>query len=529
MTTTATEWLAANIDAMLEAPAHGLGMDIVIVSTSSTAQAAYWQRRLEATRGEVAATAATVLAVHEDWPGGAGNGLGTLYAIQQAAILARERYGLDLMGRLHHGAAIALYHTAGKGTRLAPLPGSEANNKPGVKLPGLVHIDGQATPITILEAVIRQTAIYAPSRGGRISVFWGDQIFIPSCDPAYTPRHHADILCRLAPMPSAADWAARGLHKYGLIAVDAAGDARQVEKIDHATASALIAGGKLAVDGGIGVSLGSFSMSGALTEALLLNFRQELERRETKLDTDPHFWMPLTLDLATYRDMMAAKGADPDIATGHYHRMQTIGRELRDADAACGLFGAVDIGEEAAWWDYGQLAHYQRCNLRLLDSDPEAAAMRRFFGIAERQADSRFGLALDADRASILIGCRIGGGRVRRSVLVGVTASAVDLDGSVAIACAAPAIAGRGVLYYNVASAEPLSLAPGQVRADAFLPPDDQLCLHSHVERHGGDDWHQTLPGNPCSYADLHGRNQAVDPQAAEGLAADRRRQAHDP
>ena len=29
----------------------------------------------------------------------------------------------------------ALYHTAGKGTRLAPLPGAENNNKPGVKLP----------------------------------------------------------------------------------------------------------------------------------------------------------------------------------------------------------------------------------------------------------------------------------------------------------------------------------------------------------------------------------------------------------
>jgi hypothetical protein len=26
----------------------------------------------------------------------------------------------------------ALYHTAGKGTRLAPLPASENNNKPGV-------------------------------------------------------------------------------------------------------------------------------------------------------------------------------------------------------------------------------------------------------------------------------------------------------------------------------------------------------------------------------------------------------------
>ena len=31
----------------------------------------------------------------------------------------------------HDGKAVAIYHTAGKGTRLAPLPGAENNNKPG--------------------------------------------------------------------------------------------------------------------------------------------------------------------------------------------------------------------------------------------------------------------------------------------------------------------------------------------------------------------------------------------------------------
>ena len=31
----------------------------------------------------------------------------------------------------HAGKSVAIYHTAGKGTRLAPLPGAENNNKPG--------------------------------------------------------------------------------------------------------------------------------------------------------------------------------------------------------------------------------------------------------------------------------------------------------------------------------------------------------------------------------------------------------------
>lgn len=76
-----------------------------------------------------------VLAVSEDWnaAGGAGNGLGTLYAFQKAQTLAKQAFGLDLLQALLDGqVSAALYHTAGKGTRMAPLPASENNNKPGV-------------------------------------------------------------------------------------------------------------------------------------------------------------------------------------------------------------------------------------------------------------------------------------------------------------------------------------------------------------------------------------------------------------
>jgi len=60
-------------------------------------------------------------------------------------------------------------------TRLAPLPGGENNNKPGVKLPATLTVGGERVPLTILEAVLKQTGVYAPMRKGRLSVFWGDQ------------------------------------------------------------------------------------------------------------------------------------------------------------------------------------------------------------------------------------------------------------------------------------------------------------------------------------------------------------------
>ena len=192
------------------------GFDVIIVCCSNLAAERFWQARLSETATEVTGCASTiVLAVHEDWNGGAGNGLGTLYAFQKACAKAAESGHGDLLAKLKGGAAMAIYHTAGKGTRMAPLPGAENNNKPGVKLSALVkvgsgtltrpqpnpnhnprpavlqcrrtnphpnpdpdsnQVGGEQRPLTILEAVVRQTSSYARVRKGRCSVFWGDQV-----------------------------------------------------------------------------------------------------------------------------------------------------------------------------------------------------------------------------------------------------------------------------------------------------------------------------------------------------------------
>ena len=84
--------------------------------------------------------------------------LGTLYAFQKAANIVKEKHNIDILAKLITGElSVGLYHTAGKGTRLAPLPGAENNNKPGVKLPATTSVSGKLVPMTILEAVIKQT------------------------------------------------------------------------------------------------------------------------------------------------------------------------------------------------------------------------------------------------------------------------------------------------------------------------------------------------------------------------------------
>ena len=150
-----------------------------------------------------------------------------MYAFEKAARLAKELHSLNIDAELKAGRiSVGLFHTAGKGTRLAPLPGAENNNKPGVKLPTTVQIGGEFLPVSILEAVIKQTGCYAKSRLGRLSVFWGDQVFIPTVSVEYTTAYHADILCSLGPMMTEAVWKEKGMDKYGLIAQTAAGAAQ---------------------------------------------------------------------------------------------------------------------------------------------------------------------------------------------------------------------------------------------------------------------------------------------------------------
>lgn len=227
--------------------------------------------------------------------------------------MAKDHHNTDIENDLKLGKiSVGLFHTAGKGTRMAPLPGAENNNKPGVKLPAAVTVNGKSTPITILESVIKQTGCYAKSRPGRLSVFWGDQVFIPTVPIEYHVTHHADILCSLGPMMSETEWKEKGMEKYGLIAVAAKGTA-QVEKVDHPTAVKLLT--SLGEINSVGASLGSFSLSSMLLFMLLEEFSVELEEKKGKLDSDPHLWMPMTLEKESYLQLMGQKG---DISTSNF-------------------------------------------------------------------------------------------------------------------------------------------------------------------------------------------------------------------
>jgi hypothetical protein len=502
------------------------GFDVVIICCSSASQANYWQRRLEAGRGVVVPSQAVVVAVDEDWPGGAGNALGTLYAFHKA-VKARP----EIDGLIRSGRSVGLYHTAGKGTRLAPLPGAENNNKPGVKLPATIPIGGKQTAITILEGVIKQTGCYAKSRRGRLSVFWGDQIFIPTVAVDYEVEYHADILCSLGEMPSEEEWIAKGMDKYGLIAKSTAKEGRsrgaQVEKVSHATAKKLLA--DLGDIDKVGPSLGSFSVSSSLLFTLLEEFASELASKKGKYDSDPHLWMPMTLSKESYLQIMAQKNVPAEVSGLHFDRIAAMMTRFHSnsANNTLGVFGPVDVGQDLFWWDYGLLSLFQKNTQLVLQNSVEAAMMREFFGINASVFNSfvgnidfclKSGAGVDY---SCVNSSFIGSGSIENCVLVNVKCNNIRAKNAILINVTADSIdAQDGSIAYNVidTSAEGVRLEQGQVRVGVFRPDGSCETVRSAMSIDGGKKWEEVVAGNNYTFDQIYQLNSDVDPLALERI-----------
>jgi hypothetical protein len=513
--------LEENISKMNHCSCPGYGMDIIIISTTTPQQEKYWEKRLLKMQGHIVRSDTIVLAVVEDWPSRAGNGLGTLYAYQKAREKALKLYHIDIFEKQKEGASIAIYHTAGQGTRLAPLTTSEYSIKPAVKLPCLIGDDEVPHLLTLLEAVIKQTSIYASSRRGRLAVFWGDQIFIPEKSSDYTPMHHIDIMALIGKMPSREKWKEHDMDNYGLIAIDQNGEGIAIDKSNYDTILSLIEDKIICVEGGIGKSLGNFSLSSEMTFALLQEFSEELERKEKPMDSDPHFWMPTTLDRDTYLMLLKRKNVPRDIAEKHYDRMQSFKKNFITQHSHLGYFGALDTGEYGCWWDYGTIDSYYKNTMKLTGKGQETTLMRLFYNLPlefiARSTDE-----LEVDETSCLVNSTIRSGRVKNSILIGVQADHLDISDSILLNVSVKNLQGQKCLLYNVFEEEPLIFDEGTIRADVFLPNHHkQIKLTTFQGRDGKADWYTRLPWNHLSYEDMYEITISTDLENAHKFAHD--------
>ena len=469
------------IDAMHGCVARGGGPDVIIVVSSTREEADFWDRRLHETKGLICGPDTRIFCVDEDWPGGAGNLLGTLYAFNKAS----EKHGGGLAEELAAGRSIHMYHTAGKGTRLYPLPAVEYGSKPAVKLPRMLETEAGALPITILEAVIFQTAVFARSRSGRISVWWGDQVFIPSVSIDIPPKFHAEIVTQVLTISP-------DMESYGLILPGPGGAIESLREKQSWEAILELVG-----EGGVaGKSIGSFSLSSALLEALLAEFDAELSERTGKLDSDPHLWQPAT----TKRSDYVRRGGEG----AYWDRISAFKDGFLEGNREKGYLGYVDIGEGSLWWDFGSTGKLFANLIKLVScGGEEREAMRRFFAIDDPNSGSDAGSAVVSD--SVLLGSTIGSGSVRGSIIVDSDIGTADVAGSIITSSALSSFHGEGAMAYGCLEDSEMAASEGEVVCNIALPGSGLVRMKTELRRDGKEDWDNILPGNEMSYATISG------------------------
>ena len=486
---------------MAEATSKGIGPDVVIIVSSSDEQADFWQNRLtgddnKTGSGEAVKTGAVVLSVSEsNWKGGAGNGMGTLNGFVQAARKAQEIGLIDVPAdadilRLINaflayckGKSAFMFHTAGKGTRTAPLPGAEVNSKPNIKLPKMVKVSGEEQPLTILEAVLMETNIYAPSRVDRLGVFWGDQVVVNENDISFSGKHHVEIFGQLVPLDP-------DIKSYGVLIPGEEGDCKQREKLPMDEVKKLLPAGS----NDVYKSIGSFTVSFPFFTALIKmpEHQQLLENAAGSLNTDPDWWQPLTSTREEYIEMIGKKNVPAAEAGATWDRMQQLWIDFAGSydfwDNKTGmvrLLGFNDVGKNSLWWDYGQNKYYLRNMQVLTEASPEGEAARNFFGaeIVNRPLEDDVEIV-----NSVFKNSTIQKGKLKNCVVIDSDLEEVYAEDAVIIGSTVLKLNADGALCYNVVD-DAVSLSKGQVLANVFHPELGRIPMRTDIGRDGQADW----------------------------------------
>lgn len=511
-----------NVRAMAEAPSKGIGPEVVIVVNSTPGEADYWQERLTGrdnihASGAVLRREAVVLSVTEsNWRGPAGNALGTLNGFFQAAGKAKE-LGLisgrgdavDLFMDLLADKSVFMFHTAGKGMRVAPLAGSELNSKSNIKLPGIINVAGKEECVTILESVIKMTGIYAPSRKGRLGVFWADQVVINHNGIDFDGRHQVEIFGQLVALDEK-------IKNYGILIPLSEGGCAVREKLDLATIIDMLGPEKSKVYR----SIGSFTISLDLLRALIGLERSALKSGKGSLNTDPDWWQPLTSPKEEYIRTMTQKGVDPLSAGARWDSVNGMWEALERDPAGCGKrakIGLTDVGESSFWWDYGQNACLFE-NIKLLTGDTEQARAARLFFGAEKALvkNSRQGNVVV--EGSLILNSRLQSGVLKSCVVVCSEVDNICAENSVIIGSDIIELNARGALCYNVVS-DKESLEEGDVSVNIFHPSGGKIDMRTGLSRDGRSDWekNERVRGNRFTYKEIADIMRGVSRIEAEG------------
>lgn len=461
------------------------GFDIIIV-VSSNNNSKYWNWRLSKTRNQILPKKTKIICIEEDWKNkeGAGQLLGTLNAIK------KSQNKINIKKALKNKKSIAIYHTAGKGKRMAPLCGKEKNNKPAIKLPRPVKIDGKNNLFSILEMVIFSTQIFAKSRKGRVCVFWGDQIIIPQKNINLKKDYPIEIFgIKYNIKLTEKDWE-ENWKRYGILIPQKKETAIHREKLSYDEIKKIKKERKLKENkkGEISLlkSLGYFSLSFDFLEILLSEFKKELEEKKLKLDVEPDLWEPLTSSKEEFikRNERGEK---------YFERIQKLKNNFKKLTNKELLIFAFDFGKKTIYWDYGNLRSYFKNIIKINQKSKEGEIARRFFKVEKYYDREKNNLILNSKVNGEFEGCVILNSQIKNA----------NIKNSIIINSKIKELKGKENLLYYVREKNKLWLLPEEIITDIKIKENEIVRMKTKLSRDGKEDWKIKLPDNPFSYSEL--------------------------
>lgn len=474
------------------------GFDVIII-VAFPGNKEYWEKRLEGSKNEILSPKTKIIVIEEDWLRGAGQLLGTLYAFQKANEL------INLKEFLEQKRTLAIYHAAGHGKRMAPLCGTEVNNKPGIKLPKMIKIKDKELPLTVLEAVIFSTQIFAEGREGRICVFWGDQIFIPSQRVKRETKLPVEIFgIKKKIILSKKDWQ-RDWQQYGILIPTKKRGILLREKVAWPKIQRLIEQGYLKEDKGGKVtlikSLGCFSISLPFLESLLEEFSKEVEAKRRNLNTDFHLWTPLTSRKKEYQ----TEGG----GGLYWERIKKIRKSFLQKIGKKRIIGEKNLGEKTLWWDYGHLKTYYLNLLKFIKKTSEGEATREFFEAEKYLIKRKTTNKKLKIKNSILINSEIQRGEIENVILVDSKITRAKIKNGVIISSQTKGILGpkgavvKNILLYNIKEERKIKVLPAEVVTDIIPGEGTKIRMRTSLLRDGKRDWRVRLPRNIFAYGEI--------------------------
>lgn len=438
--------------------------DYVVVVVSDDLEV----RKLERSSLRVLLNTIFVPVSESAWNGAAGNGLGTLFAIENASNALRK----DLVDEVkQRGKSVLIVHTAGEGTR--NILTRTCKNKAFIEVPKL----------TILEGVIKQFQDFAiPSR---IMVTWGDQflLFGDSAEEIRKCAQKTHVMLFGLKTKLTKEVAS----KYGIQIVRCAeGEGCELLDFDD-TRNYEAAKKKLQKQGGGGVmvNMGMFAMSGVLAERMLDAFSDMLDAREGKFNSDELWQLWISHEPGT--DYWLRERADK------------IKNELFRAEPLA-LIKSFPLSDRTAWLDFGANESYYENMMKILDEDDVGRRLRGFLGV---------------DVSSVKNGCEVCDsvyetaelekGLVKNSVILNSTAKYAQLEHAYVLNSRLNRIRGKKCVVYNVVDYASIEVEDCFL-VDVFHPDKGRIRLTMRIgEEKGAKEkwWDSRLPGNDFSLCEI--------------------------